>query len=464
MFVRSALTAAAAALLISLPAAPGWAEPGMRITYLPPMGQCGTALGTTSGVAPADYYVAALIYIPGSGWWSKPFCEPRVVPVQPNNEWSAKICTGGIDNTAAIVEAYLIPKSSYPACYPACVLGAACVPQTIKDAAVACDRMLRPGQRKISWSGMDWLVKTGDLPVGPGPNYFSTSAENVWVDDQGRLHLRMTNRDGRWNCAEIYSEHKLGYGTYRVYLDGRVDDLDPNIVLGLFTWSDHTCEYAHREIDIEFSRWGVANDPNAQFVIQPWYTPGNRERFVMPGVSKSTHVFTWQPDQVRFGSFEEHCSDPTSCTVVHSWTYSKTSGIPLSGDERVHLNLWLREGLAPTNGQEREVVISRFEFEPFRGPGLPLRGISNRDANRPPADSANGLFRVWGKVLASDCRTFVLDDGSRDGGSAQPVRVLEAGHTLEPDDYAVAEGLLLAGGGVTTLDASAGRVWAIEAD
>lgn len=464
MFVRLLPATAAAALAIAFPGVPARGEPGIRITHLPTMGQCGTALGTTSDVEPADYYAAVLIYIPGSGWWSKPFCDPRVVSVQPNGEWSAKICTGGIDNTAAIVEAYLIPRSGYPTCYPACVLGAGCVPQTLKDAAVACDRTLRPGHRKMRWSGIDWLVKTGALPVGPGPNYFSTSTENVWVDNQDRLHLRVTNRDGRWYCAEIYSEHKLGYGTYRLYLDGRVDDLDPNIVLGLFTWSDHTCEYAHREIDIEFSSWGVPGDPNAQFVIQPWYTPGNRERFMMTAAPKSTHVFSWQPDEVRFTSFEGHCHAPSACTVVRSWTYSKTSGIPLSGDERVHLNLWLREGLAPTNGQEREVVISRFEFDPFRGPGLPLRGISNRDARRPPADSANSLFRVWGRVLASDCSTFTLDDGSREGGSALPVRVFEAGHTLEPNERAVAEGLLLPGGSVTTVDASAGRVWTIATD
>ncbi|MDQ4089270.1 MAG: hypothetical protein M3163_03045 [Actinomycetota bacterium] len=46
--------------------------------------------------------------------------------------------------------------------------------------------------------------------------------------------------------------------------------LDPNVVLGLFSWSDDPA-YNYREIDIEVARWGdVAGDTNAQYVVQPW--------------------------------------------------------------------------------------------------------------------------------------------------------------------------------------------------
>ncbi len=34
--------------------------------------------------------------------------------------------------------------------------------------------------------------------VGPGPNVFSDSPENVWVDAAGQLHMRITARDGQW--------------------------------------------------------------------------------------------------------------------------------------------------------------------------------------------------------------------------------------------------------------------------
>jgi hypothetical protein len=38
-------------------------------------------------------------------------------------------------------------------------------------------------------------------------------------------------------------------------IDSRVDLLDRNIVLGLFTWDTYAPQYNYREIDFEFSRW-----------------------------------------------------------------------------------------------------------------------------------------------------------------------------------------------------------------
>ena len=41
----------------------------------------------------------------------------------------------------------------------------------------------------IEFANCDWMVKTSQEPVGSGPNYFSNSEENVWVDSADRLHL-----------------------------------------------------------------------------------------------------------------------------------------------------------------------------------------------------------------------------------------------------------------------------------
>ena len=113
---------------------------------------------------------------------------------------------------------------------------------------------------QISWSGRTWQVKSSQSKVGPGPNYFSAAPENVWVDASSRLHLRLTYRNGRWNCAELIGTQTLGYGTYVFEIASAVANLDANVVLGLFTWSDKA-PAAHREVDIEFARWGNASDP-----------------------------------------------------------------------------------------------------------------------------------------------------------------------------------------------------------
>ena len=121
---------------------------------------------------------------------------------------------------------------------------------------------------KVTWSGESWAIKTSRSAVGPGPNVYSRS--NVSVDTQGRLHLRIArDATGAWTTAEIIGPRTYGYGTYTFTIDPAVDALDPNVVLGLFTWSDRA-RFAHREIDIEFARWGSSTDPtNAQFVVQP---------------------------------------------------------------------------------------------------------------------------------------------------------------------------------------------------
>ena len=64
---------------------------------------------------------------------------------------------------------------------------------------------------------------------------------------------------------------------YRFSVDSRLDTLDQNVVLGLFTY-DHSPEYSHREIDVEASRFGDPGALNGQYVIQPWNSLGNRRR------------------------------------------------------------------------------------------------------------------------------------------------------------------------------------------
>jgi hypothetical protein len=69
---------------------------------------------------------------------------------------------------------------------------------------------MRPYNRTIQFSGALWYVKSHSTPVGPGPNYFSDSPCNVWVDAQGRLHLKITREEGRWLCAEVIHAYSAG--------------------------------------------------------------------------------------------------------------------------------------------------------------------------------------------------------------------------------------------------------------
>lgn len=228
----------------------------------------------------------------------------------------------------------------------------------------------RADLRWVRFSGYDWWVKSSAGLAGPGPNYFSDSTNNVWVDAQGQLHLKITYRSGQWQCAEVVSNRSFGYGSYRFALASSVGYLDANAVLGLFTWSDNAAD-AHREIDVECSRWGNASDSNnAQFVVQPYDATGHLVRFaVPPSQTNATHCFTWETNRLTFQSQRgSYAPNPDPGAVLRSWTY--TLGAPPSGDENVRLNLWLFRGAAPAGNQEVEVILPSFQFVPL-GPPRP---------------------------------------------------------------------------------------------
>lgn len=218
--------------------------------------------------------------------------------------------------------------------------------------------------RTVVFAGHEWIVKDFDGAVGPGPNFFSADPRNVWVDWRGRLHLRIERRGNRWYCAEVSCTEPLGQGTYRFQLDSDVAALDPNVVLGLFTWSN-TPDYHNREIDIEFSRWGNPTGPNAQFVVQPYDVPSNRWTWFLPaGLKHSTHSIKWSPGVVDFRSTAGHRANPHAGEVIAQQEISGP-GVPPAGDESPRLNLWLRQGLSPTDGRSVEVIIAGFQFEPL---------------------------------------------------------------------------------------------------
>ena len=195
-------------------------------------------------------------------------------------------------------------------------------------------------------------------------DFFSDSAENVWVDNRGRLHLRITYREGRWWCAEDDRDNtSLGLGTYTYRLVGDVSSLDPQAVLGLFTWDDSAASpgtdpqnaeaYWHSEIDVEISRWGQPDNRNAQFVVQPYTTPENIDRFELPPSPASEHQFTWRTDSVSFASRD------AGGKVVHSFTRALS---PLPAQAMPRINLWLLGGQPPQRGADVQVVIERVDF------------------------------------------------------------------------------------------------------
>lgn len=213
--------------------------------------------------------------------------------------------------------------------------------------------------RIIQFSGYDWLVRTSnDTRVGPGPNLFSDGADNVWVDAQGRLHLKVVYKGGGWYCSGVVLRKSLGYGKYVFYVASDVSKLDQHVIGGLFTYLND-----NEEIDIEFGRWSDPQNMDSQFAVQPSDRSGNKVRYDLNLLTdQSTHAFNWQTDRIDFFSRQGHGTTVDDDNRIHEWTYTGPD-IPLhKGTERLRMNLWLFRGTPPSDGQEQEMIIEKFEF------------------------------------------------------------------------------------------------------
>jgi hypothetical protein len=304
------------------------------------------------------------IYVQGE-WYAKPSCAAKATPIQPDGTWSANITPNVNDKAATEIAAFLVPTNYNPAC----VNGADGLPIPAQAEAEAYATRVAPSARQFNFAGYEWSVKTSSGGLsGPGPNYFSNSTNNVWLDAQGSLHLRIAYANGGWQCAEIISERSFGYGQYRFMVQADVNNMDANAVLGLFTYANDTA-YNSREIDIELSHWNYAFGSNdvVDYAVAP-YDTGELLRFpVAAGVTNSAHSFIWQSNSIAFQSLNGAFSPaPAASNVLERWTC--TTGVPPEGGEQVHINLWLDKGNPPTLGQPVEVVLSQFEFVPLGPP------------------------------------------------------------------------------------------------
>ncbi len=85
--------------------------------------------------------------------------------------------------------------------------------------------------RTVEFSGYTWNVKNVSLG-GPGPNRWSDSTDSVWVDVDGKLHLKVRKIAGQWYSAEVTMQPSLSHGRYEFMLETNTEAYDPGIVAG----------------------------------------------------------------------------------------------------------------------------------------------------------------------------------------------------------------------------------------
>jgi hypothetical protein len=230
--------------------------------------------------------------------------------------------------------------------------------------------------RIVDFAGYTWTVKRSDCPTGPGGpnkyNLFSDREEDIWVDADG-FHFTISQHDSAWYCTEAILNATLGYGTYGFQTRGRLDTIDPSMVVGLFTY-DLTTPAPNREIDLEFARWNIPGiTTNAQYVVQPCnMCPGcsdhcNRFRIDLTDQdSDLTHYLTWLPGEVQCRTYRGQQLRkplPNEQDYIYSWTFTNPPvPIPEPGNENARVNFWLNNGLDPLSGNGDSFIVTDFTW------------------------------------------------------------------------------------------------------
>jgi hypothetical protein len=197
----------------------------------------------------------------------------------------------------------------------------------------------------LKWAGTTWQVRSGGgRPCASG----HWNAQGAWVDADGWLHLKLApDAQGRFECVEVKSVERFGFGHYEFDVQGPVGSIDPNVVLGIFMYPPpEVGPDGTNEIDIEVSRWGRADAPQINYTVWNRTRAGKRHTnlAIANGIRQARCGFTWQPERVSWES------------PLHPGPVAFAGDI---ADQPQHLilNLWLYRETAPSDGREVEFMV-----------------------------------------------------------------------------------------------------------
>ncbi len=327
--------------------------PSIEFSKIPPAAQGGrervdTIAGLVRNARPGQQIV---IYARSGPWWVQPWPDRALIPIRADSTWSAETHLG-FEYAALLVAPDYHPLPTMDvAPTPG---GAVAFVKIVKGTGAPTFAPTKP----LKFSGYDWDVRTIASDRGGTNNLYDP--DNAWTDASGALHLQIKPKSGRWSCVEMVLNRSLGYGTYVVTVRD-TSHLESAAVFSMITFEEWGGDQNYREMDVEISRWGdAANKNNAQYVIQPFYIPGNVSAFNVPS-GTLTHLLRWESGRATFKTFRG-TSVGAGASVVSEHEFS--SGIPAPGQAKIHLIFYVVASDKNPLQKASEVVIERLEYLP----------------------------------------------------------------------------------------------------
>ena len=326
--------------------------PTIEFTTIPQANAGGPAelagvAGRVTGARPNQRIV--LFAKSDQGWWVQPFRSRPFTDIAPDSTWKSSIHLGQ-EYAALLVDADYRPPATTES-LPERGGGIVAVARVGGSGTFTA-----PAPKTITFSGYDWLVRQTQNDRH-GMNAYD--GRNVWVDNEGHLHLLLTERDGRWTSADVRLTRSLGYGTYSVDVRD-TSALDPSAAFSMYTFDPLGSDQNFRELAVDVSRWGEPGNMNGQFVVQPETVPANVLRFAIPA-GRVTHSFRWEPGRVSFKAVRKSGS-PRGDSVVAERVF--TARVPTAGAERPQLTLLYDRSAPRPPSKAVEVVVEKFGFLP----------------------------------------------------------------------------------------------------
>lgn len=87
--------------------------PSISFVFVPPYGAFLNLKGEVHRASPTQFRVAVCIKVHG-GWWTKPYWDAPLTAIFPDGTFSVEITTGGEDEHATEIAAFLVPADYRP--------------------------------------------------------------------------------------------------------------------------------------------------------------------------------------------------------------------------------------------------------------------------------------------------------------------------------------------------------------